>query len=224
MLIHACDNGIGEHLLLPALGCYRQYFELQLRELARVGRAIRAEAGHDRRGHRLDISDITETLTHVNIIDGRSEQQAEAIAKRDLRKLKAAIDELNQLDPAAVMFRFGALESRLRPPPRQRSRQRAAASQLALILRPTRSNVAHGSLGVHFVDDDAVGPARVSARQALIDQVGQGAATEYVHAGAQSLPRRVPQGAPPLGPQPSAGPSSQRACSVCLVVGVARQG
>lgn len=106
MLIHACDNGTGEHLLLPALGCYRQYFELQLKELARVGRAIRAEAGHDRRGHRLDITDITETLTHVNTVDGRSEQQAKAMAKRDLRKLKAAIDELNRLDPAAVTFRY----------------------------------------------------------------------------------------------------------------------
>lgn len=106
MLIHACDNGSGEHLLLPALGCYRQYFELQLKELARVGSTIRAQDGYDRRGHRLDLADITATLTHVNVIDGRTEQQAKAHARRDLADLKAAIDELNRLDPAAVAFRY----------------------------------------------------------------------------------------------------------------------
>jgi len=106
MLIHACDNRSGEHLLLPALGSYRQYFELQLKELARIGRAIRADAGQDGRGHRLDLADITATLTHVNVVEGRSEQQAKAHARRDLAKLKAAIDELNRLDPAAVAFRY----------------------------------------------------------------------------------------------------------------------
>lgn len=106
LLIHACDDRAGRHLLLPALGCYRHYFELQLKELARIGRAIRTDAGHDRRGHRLDVADLTATLVHVNVLEGRTEQQAKAHARRDLADLRAAVNELNRLDPRAVAFRY----------------------------------------------------------------------------------------------------------------------
>ena len=106
LLIHTCDDRAGRHLLLPALGCYRHYFELQLKELARIGRAIRTDAGHDRRGHRLEVADLTATLVHVNVVDGRTEQHAKTHASRDLADLRAAVDELNRLDPRAVAFRY----------------------------------------------------------------------------------------------------------------------
>lgn len=103
-LIHSCDNGTGRHLLLPALGCYRQYFELQLKELARVGRAIRAEGSRENFAHVLDIAEAT--LVRVNLVEGRSEQQAVAFARRDLTDLRKAIAELNRIDRHGVTFRY----------------------------------------------------------------------------------------------------------------------
>ncbi len=106
VLIHSCDKGAGRHLLLPALGCYRQYFELQLKALARVGRALRAEGSREKFGHVLDIEDITATLVYVKLVEGGGEQQAKALARRDLTDLRKAITELNRIDPRGVTFRY----------------------------------------------------------------------------------------------------------------------
>jgi hypothetical protein len=108
MLINTCDDGTGRHLLLPALNCYRHYFELQLKALAAAGRSIRTDAAKPKRSHELPelVADIHATLVQVAVLDGHTEQEAKALARRDLAELRAAVAALNELDPRGVVFRY----------------------------------------------------------------------------------------------------------------------
>jgi hypothetical protein len=100
LLAQAAESPLTQHLIYPALMVYRHYYELQLKELLRLGRRVLRQP--QQANHHHGLMELYEQVREAMLVIWPGETD-------ELEPLTAAVTFLSQADPTSQTFRYATL-------------------------------------------------------------------------------------------------------------------